>query len=361
MTSDSDGTTLEQLLDIPDLTDVLEDDRFKQFLDHIPFAIAVSELHPSETITYVNIAFECLTGQRAADAQGKSWNTLPVSVVADDGRHLSEVIATADDYIGAFTIINGDTTLTADAWSNIIQDDDGHPMFRLIALAEIEQRSQSDHEDFEKRIADKDTQLRELQHRVMNNLQMITALIRLEARNISDNETGEKFDRLAGRVGSLSLLYRSLSEGATSESIDLGVYLSQIASAVMVAHAVEGIHLDLQVDTWPVSINVAMPTGLVVNELLTNALKHAFAGRDGGKITLHSLVDETGCKVIVADDGIGLADGVKWPKPGKLGMLIVKSLLQNANARLQVDSAPNQGMRVTILFSRASADPELAA
>ena len=61
----------------------------------------------------------------------------------------------------------------------------------------------------------------------------------------------------------------------------------------MRAHAVEGIRLDLKVDTWPVSINVAMPAGLVVNELLTNALKHAFAGRDGGTITLHSLVDET--------------------------------------------------------------------
>lgn len=71
----------------------------------------------------------------------------------------------------------------------------------------------------------------------------------------------------------------------------------------MLAHASEGIRLDLKVDTWPVSINVAMPTGLVVNELLTNALKHAFTGRDGGTITLHSLVDEKGCCVVVADNG----------------------------------------------------------
>ena len=81
-----------------------------------------------------------------------------------------------------------------------------------------------------------------------------------------------------------------MSEGAQGDEIDLGVYLSQIASAVMRSHAVEGIRLDLKVDTYPVSVNVAMPTGLVVNELLTNALKHAFAGRDGGTITLHSLV-----------------------------------------------------------------------
>ena len=88
--------------------------------------------------------------------------------------------------------------------------------------------------------------------------------------------------------------------------LDLGVYLSQIAAAVMRSHAVEGIRLDLKVDAYPVSVNVAMPTGLVVNELLTNALKHAFVGRDGGTITLHSLADAHGCRIVVADDGVGL-------------------------------------------------------
>jgi hypothetical protein len=103
--------------------------------------------------------------------------------------------------------------------------------------------------------------LRELQHRVKNNLQMITALIRLEARNLPDDATGSRFDRLAGRIEALALLYRSLSDDANAETIDLGVYLSEIASAVMRAHAPEGIRLDLKVDTWPVSVNVAMPTG----------------------------------------------------------------------------------------------------
>jgi two-component sensor histidine kinase len=100
-----------------------------------------------------------------------------------------------------------------------------------------------------------------------------------------------------------------------------------------------------------------MPAGLVVNELLTNALKHAFAGRDGGTITLHSIVDETGCRVVVADDGIGLAEGVIWPKAGKLGALIAQSLRQNAKATIEVESEPGAGVRVTIFFARADAAP----
>ena len=84
----------------------------------------------------------------------------------------------------------------------------------------------------------------------------------------------------------------------------------------MASHAVEGIRLDLRVDTYPVSINVAMPTGLVVNELLTNSLKHAFRGRDGGTITLHSVVDGNGCRVMVADDGVGSPQARRGPSAG---------------------------------------------
>jgi two-component sensor histidine kinase len=231
------------------------------------------------------------------------------------------------------------------------------PVFRLVGLAEINGDPEVP-EDLQQRIQEKDTLMRELQHRVKNNLQMITALIRMETRNLSEGSTGERFDRLAGRVDSLALLYRSLAEDGSGDIVDLGIYLSQIAAAVMRAHAVEGIRLDLKVDTWPVSVNVAMPTGLVVNELLTNALKHAFIGSDGGTITLHSLVDDSGCLVTVADDGVGLPEGADWPKEGKLSALIVRSLRQNALAQVDVQSTPGQGMRVSIRFARVDAAPK---
>jgi two-component sensor histidine kinase len=129
---------------------------------------------------------------------------------------------------------------------------------------------------------------------------------------------------------------------------------------MMQSHATEGIRLDLKVDAYPVSINVAMPTGLVVTELLMNALKHAFVGRDGGTITLHSLTDSHGCHVVIADDGVGLPEGFEWPKPGKLGALIVRSLRENAKADFRVVSTPGKGTRVTIVFTRAASAPDAA-
>lgn len=360
MTDTEDGNIqVEQLLDTPGLADALESDRFKQFLDHMPVAIAVSELLPSERITYANFEFERLTGQSAADLEGKSWQALPgVASAQDDDRQLSDAVEIDDEYIGTFSIALNGATVNVDAWSNTIHDDQGDPIFRLVALARTEQRLREDNEAVRQSLAEKDTLLFELQHRVKNNLQMITALIRMEARNVSDQETGERFDRLAGRINSLALLYRALSTEGQGDTIDLGIYLSQIASSVMQAHAPEGIRLDLKIDTWPVALDVAMPAGLVVNELLTNSLKHAFPDNEGGTITLHSLVDATGCRVTVADDGVGLADGMTWPKAGKLGAVIAQSLRQNAKAEWAVTSSAGAGMRVDIHFARKDAAPK---
>ncbi len=326
MADHKDPEKVEQLLATPGLADALESDRFKQFLDHVPVAIAVAELHPSETITYCNFEFERLTGESAAEIEGHHWKVLPgVATGHGDETPLGEAVLADDEYIGTFTIVGQGGSIDVDAWSNTIESDDGVPIFRLVALATTGQRHRLASEQHDQLLRDKDVLLRELQHRVKNNLQMITALIRMEARNVADDETGERFDRLAGRINSLALLYDLLNAEGADDGIDLGVYLSKIASSVMEAHAVEGIRLQLSVDTWPCSINVAMPTGLVVNELMTNALKHAFVGRDGGTITISSLVDDSGCSVIVSDDGVGLPEGARWPQTGKLGAVIARS------------------------------------
>lgn len=356
MSVDAPPNSLEQLFESGDLAVALESDRFRQFLDQAPIAVAVAQLGPPEKVVYANLEFERLSGQLNAIVLGHDWRTLPGEATALKGAGtLGEAIMEGQDYLGAFEMPHGDERLLVDAWSTLIEHEAGKPAFRLVALVTAPKpRDASVLDVLEAQVREKDVQLLELQHRVKNNLQMITALIRVEARGLPDRSTGEGFDRLAGRVEALGLLYRALGHSNGEGVVDLGIYLSEIASAVMRAHAVEGIHLDLQVDTWMVSLDVAMPTGLVVNELLTNTLKHAFTGRDRGVITLHSTTDTAGgCRVLVSDDGVGLPEGYTWPKAGKLSALIVRSLLQNARAQMDVTSAPGEGMRVEITFRRA--------
>ncbi len=345
----------ETVADLPHLGETLDDDRFRQFLDHSPFGVAVAELASDEVLIYANLEFERLIGIPAEDLQGKPWSSLPLVRSASGDQDLATAIIVGEEYLGAFATSSGTEPQSyIDAWSNTIVNDGGTPLFRLVAIAPA--NSGQTGTDLATTLAEKDVLLKELQHRVKNNLQMITALIRMEARNAQHPDESARFNRLAGRVDALTILYRSLSDTNADETVDLGTYVSQIASAVMAAHAVQGIRLDMKVDTWPVSVNIAMPVGLVVNELMTNALKHAFKDREGGEIVLRCVVDDAGCRISVADNGIGLSNPSDWPRRGKLSAMIVQSIKQNAKADVQVESMPGIGMKVTIVFEKREAN-----
>jgi PAS domain S-box-containing protein len=336
-----------------------DSERFERYFDQIPLAVVIASMTGPERVVYANPAFEKLSGQQLSEIEGQPWSAIPNAPCGDQhGLSLGEAITTSSDLVGCFQIgAPGEGRPTVEVFSSVIVDDANAPAYRLAAMVDVSSRGERARQAFESAIREKDARLLEIHHRVKNNLQMITALIRIEAREARDGQDAGPFDRLAGRINAIQQIYKLLTESGSGDEVDLGVYLSEIASSVMHACAVEGIRLELKVDAYPVSVNVALPTGMVVNELLTNALKHAFVGREEGVITLHSLTDERGCRVVVADNGVGLPPDVLWPRRGKLGHLIVQSLRQNAKADIQVDSRPGAGTVVTITFTREAAAP----
>ncbi|KUR79116.1 hypothetical protein AQZ49_06135 [Novosphingobium sp. FSW06-99] len=347
------STVLGHQIEEVEVPNEVDRDRFERFFEQIPLAVVVSTLITHEHVIYANPAFEALSGQVRSEIEGQPWGRLRGSSVGrDQPVALGDAITAAPEVIGTFQIDRPDGSASLiDLFSSIISDDEGNPEFRLAALVDVAPRDSSLVQEFEVQMREKDMRLLEMQHRVKNNLQMITALVRVEARKARNQDESGMFDRLAGRINSIQLVYKLLSESGQREEVDLGVYLSDVASSIMHASAMEGIRLELKVDSYPVSVNVALPTGMVVNELMTNSLKHAFVDRDSGTILIHSLSDERGRRVVVADDGVGLPPDVSWPKHGKLGALIVQSLRQNAKADLAVDSQPGRGVRFTITFA----------
>jgi PAS domain S-box-containing protein len=343
---------VNDLFDSLERTQAIETEEFRVFLDHIPIAIVISKLvRGDQRIVYANKAYEALTGQTRAEIRGRGWSILD-SFQLEDEPHLrfSDALAKSDDFVGTFKREQPKLTLV-EAYSGIIENEDAGKAYRIVALIDVTERERTQREEFARQLRDKDLLLRELQHRVKNNLQLITALIRLDARNQRNGDRAQ-LDRLAGRIEALQLLYRDLRTEGLGQAVDLGHYVSEIATAVMHTYAVDGIRLDLKVDHAPVSINVAMPVGLLVNELLTNAFKYAFDGREGGVITVRCLHEnEDRYQVVVADDGVGLLEDVTWPVPGKLGALILQSLRENVETDFNVESARGKGTRVTITFT----------
>jgi PAS domain S-box-containing protein len=349
--SDQAAKQVNDLFDSLDLTTAVESEEFRLFLEHVPIAIVISKhIGGDQRIVFANKTYEELMGQRLADFKGRGWSILQ-SFKREEDPHLalSDVVSKSEDFLVCFLREQPKTTIV-EAYSALIENEDGLENYRVVALIDVTEREKAQRDEFARQLKDKDLILKEVQHRVKNNLQLVAALIRLEARN---ERRGDKVNliALAGRIESLQLLYQALAPDSWGDEIELGHYLNQIASAVMNTYGVDGIRLNLKIDHTPASINVAMPVGLLVNELLTNAFKHAFSGRTTGVITLECLrtKDSRYC-VVVADDGVGLAEGKTWPVPGKIGGLIVQTLRENTKTDLNLETACGKGTRVAICF-----------
>jgi two-component sensor histidine kinase len=343
---------VDELLASPEFAQALESDHFKRFLDHVPIAIVVSKLVGNrQRIVYANLAFERLSGKTFGNIEASEWSVLDaLRQEANPELGLGEAVLGGEDFLGTFRLESAsDGHRLIDAYVARIDSEHGTESFRLAALVDVTERDRSRREEFERNIRERDLLLKELQHRVRNSLQMVTALIRLEARNVREGEE-VNLDSLAGRIETLRILYEVLSSHEGSHRVDLGAYLSQIASATLGSYGTEGIRLDLTVESCPVSVSAAMSAGLVVNEAITNAFKYAFTGRDGGNITLRCLNGEEGCCIIVADDGLGLPAGVVWPPPGKISGLIVESLRENTQATVKVESTPGEGTKISFVL-----------
>jgi PAS domain S-box-containing protein len=342
---------VEGLLGSTELAAAIAEDQYRHLLDNLPVGVAVAR---EGRIVYINAAFESLTGFARADVVGKDWSALDGLRDEDDPEQtLGRAIADRQDFLGVFRPERaGEAIVILQAYAAAIETDDGADNFRIAALVDVGGRERAQRDLYEAQLRDRDTLLHELQHRVKNNLQLITALIRLEARAASEGEQ-VALARLASRIDALTVLYRILSGESAGEDIDLGQYLADIATAVMIAGADARIACETEIDYCPVSINLAMPAGLLVNEMLTNALKYAFVGRESGRIRLVCRLEGERITIVVSDDGVGLAEHVVWPSPRKLGALVLQTLKENArNAMLAVKTLPGQGAFFTLTFDR---------
>ena len=359
--SADDGTPssqqVDQLLGSPKLVLAIENDKYKHLLDHVPVAVAVSRGSGAEQhVAYINRAFEILMSMPAADVEGQSWTCLDGFLGEDSPpKTLGEAIRDGEDFIGVFRpSMPVERLVIVQAYASVIESDDGVENFRIAALVDVGGRERAQIEQFESQIRDRDMLMRELQHRVKNNLQLITALIRLEARSAAEGET-VALSRLASRIDALTVLYRTLSAENAPPEIDLGQYLSDIATSVMDVNATPGVSIDIEAGYCPVSIPVAMPAGLLINEMLTNALKYAFVGRNSGQLKLICRQDGGRATVIVSDDGVGLGENQEWPSPRKLGALILQTLKENAgNVAFRAESIRGQGTWFTLMFDASA-------
>jgi two-component sensor histidine kinase len=225
---------------------------------------------------------------------------------------------------------NGETFLNALMVSPIRDEETGEITLFLGLQQEVSRDGQSERlQEFESLVA-------EIQHRVKNHLAMILSLIRMKAAE----EAADGMVDLSRRIESLQLLYEELSAAKRAgelNSVKLGSYLGRVANAIAYLDGRPGVRMNVQVEPMTVQTEKAVRIGLIVSEVLTNAMQHAFAGRDSGLVELRVARTESGgVRAMVTDDGVGMPADSTWPENGGLGGRIVRGLCKGLGGSLHV-------------------------
>jgi two-component sensor histidine kinase len=207
----------------------------------------------------------------------------------------------------------------------------------ILRNAEIENRSQrkllSTLNDLEVLNSEKALLLREVYHRVKNNLQQIGSMLRIEKRVVNDPRLSESFDELADRVRTMGFVHQLLIASETPTQIDIQEFLTVLTGAISKAHDLpaRGIHLETKADQIEFHLDIAISIGLLTNELVMNAVKHAQHGADGLRIGVLFKSSDDALLLEVSDNGEG-SHGA--PKTEGTGSLIVRSAVAQLHGSL---------------------------
>lgn len=205
-------------------------------------------------------------------------------------------------------------------------------------------------------LREKEALLKEVHHRVKNNLQVIMSLLRIEGRRIDHEITKTVLDQMQGRIQSMALLHETLYRSGNFARVDLAAYLGQLAQQVFRSQMAQPGLVQLHLDLQPVQMDIdqAIPCGLIVNELVSNSLKHAFAeGRSGQVwIGLHPGPGGAGHTLSVRDNGPGLPPDFDLKRTRSLGLQLVSDLARQLEGSLTVGPGPGAHFEVTFHRTR---------
>lgn len=199
----------------------------------------------------------------------------------------------------------------------------------------------------------KEILVREIHHRVKNNLQLVMSLLNLHARRIRDPAAEMAFTEARSRINALATLHRRLYESESLQQLDLKWFLEDLCTELRRGGLSRGRHIELAVESPSEVIGpeVAVPLGLLVTEAITNAYKHAFKGRDGGHINVSVSRDADDTLVLrIEDDGVGF-EPVTGAKDAGLGHSLIEAFVRQLHGEMEIKS--NQGTVVQVKFSVA--------
>ncbi|MFZ0441806.1 MAG: histidine kinase dimerization/phosphoacceptor domain -containing protein [Methanobacterium sp.] len=257
-------------------------------------------------------------------------------LLTDGFEHISEV---EEKNLGGYFVVT----------ASPIKDDDGTVIGSIHIAHDITERKEIE-KKLEKALEEKDMLMKETYHRVKNNLMVISSLLNLQSRYIKDKDTKNIFKESQNRAKSMAMIHEKLYRSGDLKNLNFTEYIENLSNDLYRTYTIDKslVNLELDIEDIKLDVEISVPLGLILNELLTNSLKHAFPEGTGGVIKVDMHRYDGGYKLSVSDNGRGFPQDLDYRNTATLGMLIVNSLTEQIDGELSLDRS--KGTKFTVKF-----------
>lgn len=206
-------------------------------------------------------------------------------------------------------------------------------------------------EEIHKSLEEKDVLLKEVHHRVKNNLQIISSLLRLQFGHTEDAALASVLKESQNRIRSMALIHERLYRSGDLSRVDFGGYVSNLTSYLIRSYTggERNVTVSVEIEDMLLGIDLAIPCGLIVNELVSNALRHAFVDNRSGEVTIGMVQTGSTCRLTVKDNGVGLPEDVDAKSAETLGLQLVETLVDQIDGRSEINNS--NGLEYTVVFT----------
>ncbi|MEW6720088.1 MAG: MASE3 domain-containing protein [Thermodesulfobacteriota bacterium] len=334
-------------------------ERFRVTLTSIGDAVIATDAEGG--VTFLNPAAESLTGWTSGEAAGRA---VPEVFRIVDGRTgepmedpLTRVLRERRPVAlsgRAALITREGRSVPIDKRAAPILDGEGNVAGAVLVFHDVTEKRRAE-EALKVSLAEKEVLLKEIHHRVKNNLQMVSSLLNLQAQQAKDPSVGDIFQEVIQRIQSMAMVHETLYQAPDLAHVEFAGYARTLLELLWRTQGPKGGGIRIDTDLKPVHLQVkeAVPCGLILNELFSNAMKHAFRGRSAGAVSVSLREDADGTvSLCVRDDGAGLPPGTDWENSNSLGLRLVKLLTRQLRAEVEFRSGEGEGTLCTIRFKK---------
>jgi len=210
-------------------------------------------------------------------------------------------------------------------------------------IRDITESNQS-REQIASSLQEKESLLKEIHHRVKNNMQVISSLLSLQAGRLENPEASAALQNMQNRVRSMALIHENLYRTGNLAAVDMDTYLRSLCQQLLRASIADAPAINLQVDASAIRLEIdqAIPCGLLVNEMVSNALKHAFPPGGGGevRVEIHAIPATPRLRLRVSDNGVGMPPEFELDQASSLGVKLVSDLARQLGGKLSIGTGP---------------------